>query len=151
MARPESFTQELADAICARIADGGSLRAICESEGMPSRRTVFRWLADTGMEQFRRQYAYAREVQAEGVFEEILEIADDGSNDYMTITKGDETYNVEDREVTGRSKLRVDTRRWALSKMLPKKYGEKLDVTSDGRPIQQITGMTVRPEEKNGD
>jgi hypothetical protein len=79
----------------------------------------------------------------------MTEIADDGSNDYMTITKGNKSYNVEDREVTSRSKLRVDTRKWMLSKMNPKKYGDKIDVTTKDGPIpgSLITGIEIiRPD-----
>lgn len=68
--------------------------------------------------------------------EDILDIADDGSNDLMTIQKGSVTYEVENKEVTNRSRLRVDTRKWLMSKMKPKKYGEKMDVTSDGEALK---------------
>ncbi len=67
--------------------------------------------------------------------EDILDIADDGSNDFMTITKGDKTYEVENKEVTNRSRLRVDTRKWIMSKMKPKKYGDKLDMTTNGKDL----------------
>lgn len=102
---------------------------------MPSARTVHLWLLEKGKNEFFQQYLRARNIQAETMFEEILDIADDGSNDYMTITKGNNEYNVEDREVTNRSKLRVEARKWYLSKVLPKKFGEKVDVTSGGKPI----------------
>lgn len=137
--RPSLYTQELADRICAEIASGRSLRLICQDEGMPEARTVHYWLIDSKHEDFFQQYARARNIQSEVMFDEILEIADDGSNDYMTITKGDKEYNVEDREVTNRSKLRVDTRKWYVSKVLPKKFGEKVDVTSDGKAIEGNT------------
>lgn len=134
--RPTIFTKELGTTICARIAEGESLRNICKDEGMPVISTVLLWVIDDVHKQFSEQYARARESQAEVWAEEIIEISDDGTNDYMTITKGDESYNVEDREVTNRSKLRVDSRKWYLSKVLPKKFGEKLDVTSGGKVIK---------------
>jgi hypothetical protein len=63
----------------------------------------------------------------------MIDIADDGSNDFMTITKGDISYEVENKEWTSRSKLRVETRKWAASKLKPKKYGEKLDLGFRGK------------------
>lgn len=132
--RPSIFTKELADTICARLANGESLRTICYEKDMPDHSTVISWTLSN--ELFYNQYARAREIQAEVMFDEILEISDDGSNDLMTITKGNVSYNTEDREVTNRSKLRVDSRKWYLSKVLPKKFGDKVDVTSAGEAIK---------------
>lgn len=140
--RPSIYSQELANTICSELASGKSLRHICLSEDMPAATTVHQWvLEDKGADEkgnggFSKQYARARDIQAEIMFDEILEISDDGTNDYMTITKGDKEYNTEDREVTNRSKLRVDSRKWYLSKVLPKKFGDKMDVTSDGKAIK---------------
>lgn len=141
--RPTIYTKELADIICTRLTEGESLRRILLTKGMPSSSTIYRWLLNEDYKSFWEQYARAREVQAEVMFDEILDIADDGSNDFMTITKGDYTYNVEDREVTNRSKLRVDSRKWYLSKVLPKKFGDKLDMTTNGKdlPIPLLNGI----------
>lgn len=125
--RPSIYSEKLALEICDRVATtSNSLKTICEEEGMPSITSVFRWLRDR--EEFRKQYTRAKEEQADYLVEEMIAIADDGSNDYMTITKGDAEYNVEDKEVTNRSKLRVETRKWIASKLKPKKYGDKLEV-----------------------
>lgn len=133
--RPSLYTPELAHEICDRMAKGEALRAICRDENMPAHNTVIGWAMDN-YQGFYDQYARAREIQAEVMFDEVLEIADDGSNDFMTITKGNQSYNIEDKEVTNRSRLRVDSRKWYLSKVLPKKFGEKIDVTSDGKAIK---------------
>lgn len=133
--RPTIFTVKSAEEICKRLALGESLRTICKDEKMPDISTVMAWILDPEKAQFSEQYRRAREAQAENMFDEILEIADDGSNDYMTITKGDVTYNKEDTEVTNRSKLRVNARQWYLSKIVPKKYGDKLDLTTDGEKL----------------
>lgn len=101
---------------------------------MPDKATVFRWLADNAT--FRDQYARAKEESADAMAEDILDIADNGTNDWMKITRGGQTVSVPDPEVLQRSKLRVDTRKWIMSKMKPKKYGEKMDVTSDGKAIK---------------
>jgi len=141
------FSQEIADSICEQLATSSkSLRSICKEEGMPTVRTVLSWLAQGDKEDatpelkgFLHQYARAREQQADFLAEEIIEISDDGTNDLMTITKGDKEYNVENKEVTNRSRLRVDARKWIASKLKPKKYGDKLDVTTKGNEIPSAT------------
>ncbi len=132
--RPTAYNKKLGNLICARLAEGESLRRICLDDKIPDASTVHRWVLDD-VQGFRKQYAHARDIQAEVMFDEILDIADDGSNDFMTITKGNDSYNIEDKEVTNRSRLRVDSRKWYLSKVLPKKYGDKLDLTSDGKVL----------------
>lgn len=140
MARPSTYSDEIASVICERIADGMSVRAICEAEDMPSKSTVFRWLADHSS--FRDQYARAKEAQAEHLADEILDIADDGRNDWMIRTlRGGIEVEVENTEVLSRSRLRVDARKWLLSKMLPKKYGDKLTqehTGADGGPVETV-------------
>jgi hypothetical protein len=134
---PEIYSKELAERVCEEIATTSkSLKTISKMPGMPSVRTVLRWLRED-KEGFCAQYARAKQEQADMMVEEMLDIADDGSNDLMTIEKGDISYEVENKEVTNRSKLRVDTRKWIASKLKPKKYGEKLDLgyrDKDGNP-----------------
>lgn len=131
--RPTDYTQDLADSICEELSAGVSLRTVCSVDGMPSAKSVFRWLRI--YPEFRQQYTIAKEESTDALAEEIIDISDDGTNDYMTITKGNHSYNVEDREVTNRSRLRVDTRKWIMSKMKPKKYGDKLDMTTNGKDL----------------
>jgi hypothetical protein len=151
--RPQIYSKEIADKICEEIATSSkSLKTICEADGMPSVRTIFNWLTEGEKQnpkpefrEFLQNYARARDERAEFLAEEILEIADDGANDLMTITKGDLTYEVENKEVTNRSRLRVDARKWIASKLKPKKYGDKVDLNHAGTiGIQQITGMEVK-------
>lgn len=134
MARPSDYTEHLADTICDRLAEGESLRAICRDEQLPSTTTVKRWLRKH--EAFRAQYAQAREDQAEHFLDEILLIADDNSRDTVEIeiAPGVKALQV-DHDVIQRSKLRVDTRKWAMSKLAPKKYGDRLDLTSGGEKL----------------
>jgi hypothetical protein len=129
--RPLEFKQTVADIICDRIADGQSLREICRDENMPASSTVFKWL--TRVETFAEQYALAREAQADALFDEILEIADDGSNDWME-RKGEDGTDLgwkENGEALRRSQLRVDARKWMAGKLRPKKYGEKVTLAGD--------------------
>jgi hypothetical protein len=126
MGRPSSYTPEIADAICERLAAGETLKAICTDDAMPGETTVFRWLAASA--EFRELYARAREAQAELMADEIIKISDDGANDTYT----DEDGNTRtDYDVVNRSKLRVDTRKWLMAKRLPKRYGERTILTGD--------------------
>jgi hypothetical protein len=134
MGRPTIFTPELADQICELIAQGKSLRYICSDDGFPGTSTVFRWLAEN--EAFRDQYARAREAQADALADEILDIADETANDWITDGNGVDRVNA---EAIARSRLRVDTRKWIASKLKPKRYGEKTttEITGhDGGPVQ---------------
>lgn len=125
--RPSAFSPEIADLICEEIANGRSLRAICADAAMPSKASVFRWLAQE--EGFRDQYARAREAQADALADEILDIADDGANDTYTDEEGRERTNA---DVIARSRLRVDARKWIAAKLKPKVYGEKLAAELSG-------------------
>jgi hypothetical protein len=81
--RPSRYSDALATEIYLLIADGHSLRAICEREDIPNRQTVLNWLRDN--ERFRDQYALARNLQAEKLFDEILEIADGAANETIRL------------------------------------------------------------------
>lgn len=138
MGRPSSFTKTTGDTICGLIADGHSLREICRSEDMPDKATVLRWLGDDRNTSFRDQYVRAREAQADHFAEEILEISDDGTNDWMVRQSGEDVIEVPNHEHISRSKLRVDSRKWLMSKLAPKKYGDKLDVEHGGNITVEI-------------
>lgn len=131
MGRPSVFTPELSQKICARLAEGESLRSICRGYDMPAISTVMYWLLDEDKKDFLEQYKVARDIQADLMVEEMLEIADDGTNDYIEKYRQDgEIFTVVNAEHIQRSRLRVDTRKWTASKLKPKKYGDKLDLTS---------------------
>lgn len=119
--------------ICNEMKKGRSLRSVLRDNDMPHSDTFYVWVDSS--EAKTVQYARARDERADKIFEEMLSIADDSSNDTMYIETKKGEIAVEDKEWTNRSRLRIDTRKWMLSKMLPKKYGEKLDVTSDGEKI----------------
>lgn len=120
---------------------------------MPDASTIYLWLADTDKIEFFKQYARAKDAQAELMFDELLEIADDGTNDWMEKERRDgSTFTVVDQEAIGRSRLRVDTRKWYLSKVLPKKFGDKIDLTSDGKalPAPILGGISQKKDEDEG-
>lgn len=139
--RPSDYTPEVASDICGRITEGESLRSICRDESMPGIRTVFDWLEVH--EEFRTKYARARELQAELQVDEMTEIADDGTNDWME-RKNAEGENIgwrENGEALTRSKIRLEQRRWNAEKLLPKKYGAKLAIggADDLPPIRKLS------------
>lgn len=133
LGRPTKYTQELAAKICERIASGDSLRTICKDEGFPSKSTVLKWIFQDNNKEFSDQYDKARGIQAELLADEIFDIADDGQNDWMEKTYSDgSVYTTLNAEAIGRSRLRVDSRKWYLSKVLPKVYGEKIEHSGPG-------------------
>ncbi len=140
LGRPSDYNEETALKICERLAEGESLRAICLDDDMPSKSSVFRWL--DANPSFRDQYARAREFQADTMADEIQDIADDGTNDWMEKRLNDgSVIEVVNHEHIQRSRLRVDTRKWVASKLKPKKYGDKLDLGSDPeRPLRMVYG-----------
>ena len=131
-------------------SNSSNLREICRDESMPGDATVREWAVDD-REGFSAQYTRAIRVRAMLWAEEITGIADDGSNDtYIDPNTGQEKLNA---EVVARSRLRVDTRKWMLSKVLPKVYGDKLDVNHGVQPenplaklLEQIQGTPLRPK-----
>jgi hypothetical protein len=144
--RPSEFTPELADLICARLADGQSLRAICRADEMPDKSTVFRWLRSNL--EFRDQYTRAKEESADALTDEMLEISDDATNDWMERHNEDGSnigWQVNGEHIQ-RSRLRIETRKWLASKLKPKKYGDKVALSGDseGDPIRTMSEITIR-------
>ena len=117
--RPSKFTQELADRLCEQLAEGMSMRKVCEAEDMPEKRTIFRWLRTN--EEFCHQYEKAKAEAADSMTDEMLDIADEGSGD------------------TQRDRLRVDTRKWVASKLKPKKYGDYQKHEHTGSVVTEAT------------
>ncbi len=135
-----TFTPEIGAAICAELETGKTLRDVCRREDFPSEAAVRRWamLDEGGV--FAAQYSRAREIGYHAMADEVLEIADDGSNDWMERTRTDgSTEEVFNSEHFQRSKLRYEARRWLLSKCLPKIYGDKVALTgAEGGPLQVV-------------
>jgi hypothetical protein len=112
--------------VLSRIAEGESLRSICADEGTPSKSTFLKWVSEDA--ELSDQYARAMERRADSLFDEMFAIADDASNDWVEREGDDgEGYRLNGEHVQ-RSRLRIDTRKWALARMNPKKYGEKQEI-----------------------
>jgi hypothetical protein len=131
--RPSDYTQAIADEICERLIDGESLRSILHSEHLPSKKTIYSWLMHNP--EFLNQYTQAREIQADTFVDEMTDIADDGTNDYMEkVLQSGEITHVADHEHINRSRLRIDTRKWVAERMRPKKYFKPDDSTEEQKP-----------------
>lgn len=129
MGKPRKYTPELAAQICDALKTGKTLRAVCRAdETLPAEASIREWVRDD-RNGFASQYLRAREIGYLAMADELAEISDDGSNDTYTDEDGNEKTNW---DVLGRSKLRVDTRKWLLSKALPKIFGDKLDLNHSG-------------------
>ena len=149
LGRPSSYTQELADKICEEIASGKSMRSVSRMEGMPAMSMIFRWLREHPS--FREQYTASTIERTEAFQEDVIDISDDGSDDYTEDnymegrTPG---YQVNSENIQ-RSRLRVETRKWLMERMKPKKYGAKIDMTTNGKDLPvPILGM-IAPVEKD--
>lgn len=144
--RPTDKTPEVVDKICSLLLEGQSITAMCkQQDDLPESRTVFRWLSEDP--EFSHRYARAKIAGCEALADALLEIADDGTNDYVEReNKRGQVVTMLDQEHVQRSRLRVDTRKWYLSKIVPKIYGERIqhadtDVEGNaaGRDIDDTT------------
>lgn len=113
--RPTIYSEELIERICEQISNGKSLRAVCRAKDMPSMSTVMVWLGEN--DKFSEQYRKATEQREDFHFEEMMEIADKVLPESAEVAK---------------AKLQIDTRKWVLSRMNPKKYGDKQQMEHSG-------------------
>ena len=119
--RPSIYSQDVADEIAERIIGGESLRVICAEDHMPSTSTLTRWLRDN--QEFRAQYVYAREANAQIQASEIVEIADRASPEMAQVAK-----------------LQIDARKWVAARLL-KDYKDKQETDHrfpDGIPAARV-------------
>jgi hypothetical protein len=135
--RPSTFTWTVANEICGRLSKGETLRSICRDKGMPDEAVVRGWALDD-REGFYSHYARARDLGLDAMADGLLDIADNGTNDYVEKNDpGNPGYRF-NGEHQQRSRLRVDTRKWYLSKLAPKRYGDRssLELTgANGGPV----------------
>ena len=131
MTKPSRLNPKLAEQICERLAAGESLRRICRDAGYPNERLVRRWVIED-RQGFAAMYARARDIGLDTLADEVLEIADTIENG-VTVTRDDAGVTKVTRgDMIAHRRLRFDARRWYLSKLAPKKYGDKLDLMHRG-------------------
>lgn len=141
-----TYNRAIADKICMMLARGMTLSAISRTEGFPTRLTMRRWVL-RDHDGFKERYETAYRLGLDEMADQILDISDDGTRDYKA---GPDGRQVPDQDHIQRAKLRVDSRKWLLSRRLPKEFGERVqqEVSGpDGGPIQSITLTTDDPIE----
>lgn len=142
--RPSKFTQKIADEIIERTCAKETLTSICEDSHMPSCQTVYTWLGKN--KEFLDEYAKAKSVRAHLLVDEILKISDEDPEMTVVDEEGNTTTK-RDPAGVNRNRLRVDTRKWVASKLLPREYSEKIETSisaPDGGPVN--VNSTVRIE-----
>lgn len=135
--RPSKYTEEIVKELCHRISVGESLKKICEDPKMPSLHAVLLW-ANTKPE-FLSKYASARDAAFEIMADEVVELADTPAIEFAS--PGDPS-GVKHRQ------LKIDARKWILSKRASKKYGDRVDVHNTGQidvRIEQVRRIIVDP------
>lgn len=151
--RPSKYTPELADKICEQLACGISLRTVCKAEDVPSAATVFSWLRSNP--EFLEQYTRAKEESADALIEESLDIADDGTNDWMERNGNDGApigWQLNGEHIQ-RSRLRIETRKWMASKLKPKKYGDRQTIEHEvsDNLVERLQRGRKRANDKDSD
>lgn len=137
------ITDEHIKSICDRLVEGRSLRSICRDDDMPfSAAAVRQWIARNHESALAAQYYRSRDLGLDEMAEELLEVADDGTNDFTErLNRDGSSYVALDKEHVARSRLRCDTRKWYLSKLAPRRYGDRIqtDVTSSDGSLKQLS------------
>ncbi len=140
--RPSDFTKEIGDRICNLLSEGMSLRTVCLAEDMPDKTTVFRWFRE--QVEFRNQYAQAKEESADADLETIEDLGDKAIEESKTADP--KAANA----VVSAYKLKADNMKWGMSKKKPKKYGDKLDMTTNGKDLPiPIMNFDVPKDNRN--
>lgn len=134
--RPSIFTEELGNKICMLISTGCSLRKISAMDDMPHMDSICRWIIKD--KEFYERYARAQEARAEVLLSEIVELSDSSAEGEFTTERDPSGVN--------HRRLQIDTRKWVIAKMFPKKYGEKVDVEHKGSvEVTSITRKVIDP------
>ena len=147
--RPTIYNFKIAEKLCLLIATTSQgLEHICrQNRDLPRQPTIYRWLS--AHPEFRERYALAREQQAQILFDQIVEIADTPKEGAVVITRGDRR---EERvgDMTEHRRLQIDARKWVLSKLLPKKYGDRIEFTESEDPLVQLLDEMRKESKKLG-
>lgn len=120
-----NYSKELAGEICQRIAEGETLRTICCDSDMPDRSSIREWRLKN--KEFSAQYALSVESRTEVMFDDILSIADNVAHDKNAINQ---------------ARLSIDSRKWYLSKVLPK-------IQTNGSYTEQMNQILEYQKEHN--
>lgn len=132
----DDYRRPIMARICTMLIEGFAMKVIAVEEGMPSIPTIYNWMKE--FPEFMEDYLAAKAVQAELMADELLKIADDGSNDTYTDEEGEVKTNF---DVIARSKLRVDARKFLMEKQAPRRFGQKVSSEisgPNGGPVKTV-------------
>lgn len=116
--RPSEYTDTIFNDICDKLADGKSLKSICEKEDMPSKATFYNWINND--KDLLDKYARAKDDASDALADDIQDISD-------KVLNGEYEAN--------NARVAIDAKKWIASKLKPKKYGDKLDMTTNGKDM----------------
>lgn len=136
--RPTDYNQKIVDKICELLSQGKSLKKICEADEMPDISTVFKWLGK--FPEFVDKYDIAKQ---NGLEARELELAELGQEAIEMAQKVDSRSS---NAVVAAYKLKADNMKWAMSKLKPKKYGDKVDLTTDGKELPTPILTVINPK-----
>ncbi len=138
--RPSDYTPELANKVCEQISLGNSLKRVCTSDDMPSIATVFNWLHSK--KEFLDKYEQAIQERTEAQHEQLLDLGDEAVHLAQNVD-----FKASNAVVSA-VKLKADNMKWVMARMKPKKYGDKIDHTTNGKDLPQpIYGSnSIKPE-----
>jgi hypothetical protein len=117
------YTAELGKYICNLVAQGLTIKEICNEPGLPTDDCIWLWVADP-KHPMGTLYFQAARARVLVWAEEIITISDDGTNDFMERQTRNGVILVADHEHINRSRLRVDTRKFLMSKFMPEVFGD---------------------------
>jgi transposase len=122
--------------VLTQMREGKSLRQASQMAGV-ARQTFLDWVDKD--QELAGQYAHARAAMIDKIADDIMTIADE-----ELVATGEGRV---DSAMVQKQRLRVDTRKWLLSKLSPKKYGDKLELSGDEQApvsIQRIERVIVK-------
>ena len=127
----DSRMRKLQGEICRRVSLGESMLSVLTAgdRSLPRYETALQWLTD--YPDFAEAYKAAQRARGDVLFEEALTVADDARNDWMRRNDPENAGWMANGEHIARSKLRVDTRKWAAAKLNPSRYGDKVEVSGN--------------------
>lgn len=146
MAYTEEDKKEIWNSIILELISGRSMRSIIKDPGMPDLSTFYDWLEKD--EEKAKQYARACAIRADIKADEALDIANNTGDDIITLDDGKEVIN---HGVVTRDRLRVDAIKWYLSKIYPKKYGDRVDINNNHSGEILVTKLTPEQRKKRID
>ena len=156
-----TYSRALADRICVQLAEGKSLNSICSTDKYPAESVVRGWALDD-KDGFSSKYTRARQLGYERLAEEILAISDTPMPGVRKVTKpvtmrdaegdtidtGEVFEEITEEDMLAHRKLQVDTRKWLLSKVLPKVYGDRQQV--DVNDITDTASILAAARKRSG-